>query len=139
MAVETRSFKIKTKGFCDIQDITSNVSEIVENSKISSGHALVFVGGSTASITTIECESGVLQDLREAIERLVPQEITYAHDSRWGDGNGFAHVRAALLGASKIIPYANHRLLLGTWQQLVVLDFDNHPRLREIYVQLQGE
>jgi secondary thiamine-phosphate synthase enzyme len=139
MSVETRSFKIQTKGFCDIHDITSQVAEIVQNSPISNGHVLVFIGGSTASITTIEYESGVVQDLSEAIERLVPEDIPYAHDKRWGDGNGFSHVRAAILGASRVIPFANHRLLLGTWQQLVVADFDNHPRSREVYVQLQGE
>ena len=139
MAVETRSFKMKTQGFCDIQNITPQVSEIVQNSKISNGYALVFVGGSTAAVTTIEYESGVVQDLKDAIERLVPQDIVYAHDSRWGDGNGFSHVRASLLGPSEIIPFANHRLLLGTWQQIVIADFDNNPRLREVYVQLQGE
>ena len=139
MPIETRSFKMQMKGFCDIQNITSQVSDFVQNSKISNGYALIFIGGSTASVTTIEYESGVVQDLKDAIERIVPQGIPYAHDSRWGDGNGFSHVRASLLGASEIVPFVNHRLLLGTWQQLVIVDFDNNARLREIYVQLQGE
>lgn len=139
MSVETRSFKIRTRGFCDIQDITPQVAEIVQNSPISNGHVLVFIGGSTAAVTTIEYESGVVQDLADAIERLVPQDLKYAHDRRWGDGNGFSHVRAAVLGASEMVPFANHRLLLGTWQQLVVADFDNNPRSREVYVQIQGE
>ena len=96
---------------------------------------ILFIPGSTAAVTTIEFESGVINDLRKAVERLAPQDIYYEHDARWGDGNGYAHVRAALLGPSLTIPIVNKRLLLGTWQQIVLLDFDNRPRKREIIIQ----
>ena len=99
----------------------------------------VSIAGSTAAITTIEFESGVVQDLKEAIERLAPQGLQYHHDARWGDGNGFAHVRAALIGASLCLPFTNKRLGMGTWQQIVLLDFDNRPRSREVKLQLVGE
>jgi len=97
----------------------------------------LFLPGSTAALTTIEFESGAIQDLRSAIERLAPEGIGYEHDKRWGDGNGFAHVRAALLGPSLSIPIAQGRMLLGTWQQIVLCDFDNRPRKRDIIVQVQ--
>ena len=99
----------------------------------------VFVAGSTAGITTIEFESGVLADLQAMWERIVPRDIPYRHDSRWGDGNGFSHVRASLLGASLVVPFNSQRLLLGTWQQLVLVDFDNRPRQRQIVLQIMGE
>ncbi len=99
----------------------------------------VFVPGSTAGITTIEFEPGVIQDLRDAIERMAPQTLHYRHDARWGDGNGFAHVRAALLGASISIPVNSKELQLGTWQQVVLVDFDNRSRDREVIIQIVGE
>jgi secondary thiamine-phosphate synthase enzyme len=100
---------------------------------------ILFVPGSTGALTTIEYESGALQDLADAIERLAPRDMEYAHDQRWGDGNGYAHVRAALVGPSLQIPVANGRLCLGTWQQVVLLDFDNHPRMRRLIIQVIGE
>lgn len=122
----------------DIIDITAAVEEKIEPSGISDGSVLLFVSGSTASVTTIEYESGVVQDLRNAIERIAPRALPYEHDKRWGDGNGYAHVRASLLGASLTVPLRGGRMLLGTWQQIVVLDFDNRPRRREVQVQIAG-
>ena len=99
---------------------------------------MIFISGSTSSITTIEYESGVINDLKRAIERIAPQDMQYEHDRRWGDGNGYSHVRAALMGASLHVPIREGRLLLGTWQQIVLLDFDNRPRRREVQVQILG-
>lgn len=123
----------------DIVDLTPEVERAVGRSEVREGQAIVFVAGSTAAITTIEYEEGVLDDLREAVERLAPRDRVYKHDARWGDGNGYAHVRAALLGASLAVPVAEGRLLLGTWQQIVLLDFDNRPRRRKVIVQVSGE
>ena len=128
----------KTSNDTDIIDITPQVSKQVEKSGLTDGHVLIFVPGSTAAITTIEYESGVVRDLKEAIERLAPMDIPYRHDARWGDGNGYAHVRAALLGPSLTVPLINGRLVLGTWQQIVLVDFDNRPRNREILVSISG-
>jgi secondary thiamine-phosphate synthase enzyme len=139
MPRRSSSFQLKTEGFGDVRDITGPVREFVSASKIAEGIAVVFVPGSTAGITTIEFESGAINDLKKAIERIAPQGIHYDHDARWGDGNGFAHVRAALLGPSLTIPVAQGRLLLGTWQQIVLIDFDNRPRTREIIVQAMGD
>ena len=122
----------------DIIDITRPVSKTVSESGLTEGQVLIFVPGSTASITTIEYESGVVQDLKQAIERLAPEGISYRHDARWGDGNGYAHVRAALLGPSLTVPLINGRLALGTWQQIVLIDFDNRPRDRKILVHISG-
>ena len=137
--VTTRSFKIETKGFTDIRDITDAVNREVSASGIADGIVTVFVAGSTAGITTIEYESGAVHDLRQAIERLAPMDMHYDHDARWGDDNGFSHVRAALMGASYTVPLCGRRLKLGTWQQIVLCDFDNRPRSREIWVQIMGE
>ncbi|MGA1874562.1 MAG: secondary thiamine-phosphate synthase enzyme YjbQ [bacterium] len=139
MSVITKNFTLETKGHTQILDITQKVKGIMADSPLSSGIAVVFVPGSTAGITSIEYESGVVQDLAEAIERLAPRSIHYKHDARWGDGNGYAHVRAALMGASFTVPFRNKQLLLGTWQQIVLIDFDNRPRSRDIIVQLMGE
>jgi secondary thiamine-phosphate synthase enzyme len=128
----------RTSGDTDIIDITHQVSNKVTGSGINDGQVLLFLPGSTAAITTIEYESGVVQDLKEAIERLVPEGIFYRHDARWGDGNGYAHVRAALLGPSLTVPLINGRLVLGTWQQIVLVDFDNCPRDRNILVHISG-
>lgn len=135
----SRMFSVRTQGFNDTHDITPKVEEIVRKAGLTSGIATVFVSGSTAGVTTIEFESGVVGDLKKAIERLAPQDIHYDHDRRWGDGNGFSHVRAALLGPSLSIPVTGGDLQLGTWQQIVLIDFDNRPRQREIVVQLIGE
>ena len=139
MAVVTEEFVVNTAGFSDFHDITGYVTEVVENSGLTEGVATVFTPGSTAGITTIEYEPGAVADLKDAIERIAPQTIAYAHDARWGDGNGFSHVRAALMGASFVVPFSDKKLLLGTWQQIIVVDFDNKPRQRKVIVSVQGE
>lgn len=127
-----------TKGFSDVHDLTGDIEECIGKSAISDGLVTVCVQGSTAGITTIEFESGMIEDLRQAIERIAPQNIHYHHDARWGDGNGFSHVRAALLGSSLSIPFKDKRLMVGTWQQVILIDFDNRPRRREITVHIMG-
>jgi secondary thiamine-phosphate synthase enzyme len=129
---------LKTSGNTDVIDITTQVLKKVTESGITEGQILLFVPGSTASITTIEYERGVVQDLKEAVERLAPEGIFYRHDARWGDGNGYAHVRAALLGPSLTVPLMDGHLVLGTWQQIVLVDFDNRPRDRKILVHISG-
>ena len=138
MASETQFFSVSTAGDTDIIDITAQVAETVSACALPEGVATVFAPGSTAGITTVEFESGAVSDLKAAFERLAPEDIEYAHNARWGDGNGHSHVRAALLGASFSAPFADSRLLLGTWQQIVLVDFDNRPREREIVVQMSG-
>ena len=123
----------------DIQDLTQDVAQILAQSGVHEGQVLVFTPGSTAGITTIEFESGVVFDLEQAIERLAPRDMHYDHDARWGDGNGYSHVRAALLGPSMAVPVIDGQLQLGTWQQIVLCDFDNRPRERRIIVQVMGE
>ena len=130
---------LKTQGFSDIIDITSHVAAVVERARVKDGAVTVFCAGSTGAVTTIEYEDGVLEDLRKAIERMAPSDIPYAHDRRWGDGNGFSHVRAALLGPSLTIPIMRGALGLGTWQQVVFIDFDNRKRQRKVIVQVMGE
>ncbi|MCK5573210.1 MAG: secondary thiamine-phosphate synthase enzyme YjbQ [Bacteroidetes bacterium] len=139
MHPQSHTISIATQGFCDIHDITREVRNQVKRSGVADGIANVFVPGSTAGVTTIEFESGAVEDLRNAIERLVPEGIHYGHDARWGDGNGFAHVRAALLGPSLTVPVAGGELTLGTWQQIVLVDFDNRPRKRQVVIHLLGE
>ena len=137
--VVTRRIGLRTKGSCDINDITSQVAREVADSGVSSGTVTIFVVGSTAGVSTIENESGLLSDFKDMWDRNVPTNITYAHDRAWGDGNGHSHVRASLLGASLVIPFVSQRLTLGTWQQIVLVDFDNRPRSREIMLQIIGE
>lgn len=132
-------FQVKTQGYCDIHDISDQVRTILSESGLQNGLACINIAGSTAAITTIEYEAGVVEDLRKAIERMVPEDMHYAHDSRWGDGNGFSHVRAALVGGSYSVPFQEGTLILGTWQQLVLLDFDNRERTRNVMVHLIGE
>ncbi|MEJ2315181.1 MAG: secondary thiamine-phosphate synthase enzyme YjbQ [Nitrospirota bacterium] len=135
----TDTLSFGTRGLTDIIDITPKVNSVLERSGIRQGLLTVFCKGSTGSISTIEFESGVVNDLRKAIERVVPSNITYEHDKRWGDGNGFSHVRAALMKPSLSVPVLDGRLSLGTWQQIVFIDFDNRPRNREVIVQVVGE
>jgi secondary thiamine-phosphate synthase enzyme len=127
-----------TSSRTDVIDITGPVSEKVRECGTSEGQVLLFVPGSTAALTTIEFETGVIEDLREAVSRLAPEGIFYRHDARWGDGNGYAHVRAALLGPSLTIPVVGGTMVLGTWQQIILLDFDNRPRKRHVLVQVSG-
>lgn len=138
MVIETFHINLQTKGNCDIIDLTGNVQEIISNKKFSDGNVLIFAGGSTAGITTIEYEPGLLKDYPDFWERLVPENTNYEHDNTWHDGNGHSHVRAALQGASLTVPFTNGMLMLGTWQQIILLDFDNRPRNRQIVVQITG-
>lgn len=131
--------ELSTKGFSDIVDITRKVESALRDSGIRSGIITVFAVGSTASVTTIEYEKGVIEDLKAAIERLIPPDIPYRHDAAWGDGNGFSHVRAAILKPGITIPIIEGALALGTWQQVVFIDFDNRPRKRKIAVQVIGD
>lgn len=137
-SVETSSFSIKTNGNTSITDITEHIRSIMSSSGFSEGNALIFVSGSTAGITTVEYEPGLLKDYPAFFEKIIPSNQRYHHDDTWHDGNGHAHVRASLQGASFTVPFSRRRLLLGTWQQIILIDFDNHPRQREIIVQLSG-
>jgi secondary thiamine-phosphate synthase enzyme len=139
MKIVTSELHFNTTGQTDIIDIGREVQEGVLQSGVQDGNITLFISGSTAALTTIEYESGVVNDLRKAIERIAPSDILYEHDRRWGDGNGYSHVRAALLGPSLSIPIRRGRLLLGTWQQIVLLDFDNRPRKRSVTVQIIGK
>jgi secondary thiamine-phosphate synthase enzyme len=139
MTIVTLELPFKTTGQTDIMDITREVQEEVLQSGVQDGSMVLFISGSTAALTTIEFESGVVNDLKKAIEGIAPRDIHYEHDRKWGDGNGYSHVRAALLGPSLSIPLKGGRLLLGTWQQIVLLDFDNRPRRRRVTVQIMGK
>lgn len=136
--VETLSFSIRTKGNTSISDITEKVQSMLTSSGFSEGMALIFVSGSTAGITTIEYEPGLLKDYPTFFEKIIPSNQRYSHDETWHDGNGHSHVRASLQGASFTVPFSHKNLLLGTWQQIALIDFDNHSRQREIIVQLNG-
>jgi len=130
--------QLDTQGETQVIDITGKVSEVLRRAGISEGIVQLFVPGSTAGLTTIEYEQGCLQDLRAAFERVAPRHEHYLHNQRWGDGNGFSHVRAALLGPSLSVPAAGGKLLVGTWQQIVLVDFDNRPRSRRVLVTVVG-
>ena len=120
-------------------DITDEIQAALDETQLVDGVVTIFVAGATAGVTTIEFESGCVQDLKKTFERLVPQGEQYAHNARWGDGNGFSHIRASLLGASLQVPFTRKSLLTGTWQQIVLVDFDNRPRHREVILQFMGE
>jgi len=137
--VATKKVSLESKGNCDIIDITPEVQEQLSRTDIKNGIVTLFVSGSTAGVSTIEFESGLLSDFKDMWERNIPKDITYKHDRAWGDGNGHSHVRASLLGASLVIPFSDKKLALGTWQQIVLVDFDNRPRSRQIIVQIMGE
>ena len=135
----TGEISLKTKGDGEIIDITAKVQKHLADSGITSGIVTVFVTHSTVGITTVEYEPGLVEDLGKLWERLTPKNIPYAHDAHWGDGNGYAHVRASLMGASLTIPFTDKKLVLGTWQQIIIVDFDNRPRSRTVIVQVMGE
>jgi len=139
MNIKTETFEISSRGHTDIIDITSQLTQILADSSLEEGSLTVFVAGSTAGITSIEYEPGLLKDLPEAFEHVAPTGVTYHHDAKWGDGNGYAHVRAAMLGPSFTVPFQVGRMILGTWQQIVLIDFDNRARHRTIIVQMIGE
>lgn len=129
-------FNISTKGFTDIIDITDKVFETVKNSKVKNGVCLVSSPGSTCGITTIEYEEGLIEDFKRVLEKIVPMNKDYEHCKKWGDCNGYAHIRSALIKPFLAVPIENGKLVLGTWQQIVFLDFDNRPREREIIVKI---
>lgn len=129
-------FSIQTKGFTDIIDITNKVQEILKKSKIKDGICLISCPGSTCGITTMEYESGLIEDLKRVLEILAPMSEDYEHCKKWGDCNGFSHVRSALLKPFLAVPVEDGKLVLGTWQQVAFLDFDNRPRDREIIVKV---
>ncbi|MDI6768994.1 MAG: secondary thiamine-phosphate synthase enzyme YjbQ [Anaerolineales bacterium] len=139
MAVKTTSISISTRGNADVQDITGEVAEAVTQSGLKSGIVTVFCPSSTSGVTTIEYEPGAVADLRRLFDEIIPQGRAYAHEAAWHDGNGHSHVRATLLGPSLSVPFVAGRLTLGTWQQIVYLDFDVRPRRRELVVQVMGE
>jgi secondary thiamine-phosphate synthase enzyme len=137
--VHTCRREIETAGDNDCVDITGTVREAVAESGLVHGNATIFVTGSTGGVTTIEFEDGVVSDLSEAFSRLVPRDLDYRHHLRWGDENGHSHVRAGLLGPSLTVPFVERELQLGTWQQIVLIDFDTGPRNRRYLIQLMGE
>jgi secondary thiamine-phosphate synthase enzyme len=139
MAVKTMSISLRTQGNADIQDITDQIADAVLKSGLISGTLTIFCPSSTSALTTIEYESGALSDLRRLFDEIIPSDREYAHNERWHDGNGHSHVRAALLGPSLSIPFVDKQLTLGTWQQVIYVDFDNRPRQRKLFVQLIGE
>lgn len=139
MPVFRDRIKVKSRGFCSIHDITSDVSGVVQKSDFKQGICTVAVAGSTAAISTIEYEPGLLDDIPRLLEKIIPSDVPYAHDKTWGDGNGFAHLRSFLIKTSLTVPFDNNRLDLGTWQQIVFVDFDNRSRSRELIVQIVGE
>jgi secondary thiamine-phosphate synthase enzyme len=138
MKVTTNTIKLGTKGMSDVVDITERLSSLVRNSGIKDGTLTAFVVGSTAGLTTIEYEPGLVHDINQAFERIAPKSGHYEHHERWGDDNGHSHVRASLLGPSLTIPIVSGKLPLGTWQQVILIDFDTRPRSREIIVQTTG-
>ncbi len=137
--VVTKTIKLQSKGKTDVIDITSRVAECLSVSKVKDGIITVFVSGSTGGLTTIEYESGAVRDFQQAFEVIAPCTGEYQHNLRWQDGNGFSHVRAAMLGPSLTIPFSGQKMLLGTWQQIIFIDFDNKARSRELIAQIVGE
>jgi secondary thiamine-phosphate synthase enzyme len=139
MSVKTLSLTLSSHGHADIQDITGPLTTCIGDSGLQNGILTVFCPSSTSAVTTIEFEPGVVSDLKRLFDEIVPVNRPYAHDAAWGDGNGHSHVRAALLKASLTVPFVSGRLTLGTWQQIIYVDFDNRPRRRELVVQIIGE
>jgi len=139
MVVDSHTLSIRTGREGEVVDITDHVQELVNGSKLSDGIAFLFVPGSTAALTTIEYEPGLVSDFPAALDRLVPKNILYEHEKRWHDGNGHSHVKAALLGPDIAVPFQKRKLLLGTWQQIVFVELDVRPRQRQVIVQLIGE
>ena len=136
MSILQGSLELQTTADTDVVDLTADVSDFVAKSGVTEGLLVLFIPGSTASVTTIEAESGAIADLKRAVERLAPRDEHYEHNLRWGDGNGYSHIRAALLGPSLTVPVSEGQLALGTWQQIVLCDFDNRPRRRRVLLRL---
>ena len=138
MTVHTSAVQLKTQGRDDCLDITEAVRDAVGRSKITQGLTTVFVTGSTAGVTTVEYEPGLVEDLKDAVRRLFPEDLRYAHHESGGDDNGFSHLRASFIGPSLTVPVVDGKLQLGTWQQIVLIDFDTHPRSRSYIIQIMG-
>lgn len=137
--IKTDSIQLRTSGNADVQDITGQVVQAVGSSEITNGIVTVFCPSATSAVTTLEYESGCVKDLQRLFDEILNPKREYAHNARWGDGNGHSHVRAALLGPSLTIPFTNQQLALGTWQQIIYVDFDVRPRGRELILQIMGE
>jgi len=136
--IATRYLEFETQSG-EVLDITDEVQEALGKTSLKAGVVTVFVTGATAAVTTIEYEDGLVADLGDALQRIAPVEIDYAHNERWHDGNGHSHIRASLLGPSLVVPFCEGRLMLGTWQQIVFLELDNRPRQRKVVLQIMGE
>lgn len=139
MKIINKRIRLNTKGDGDLVNITDKIAQLLQSSKLENGNVTVFNIGSTAAITTFEFEPGLIEDVQEMYEKIVPSNRHYHHDDTWGDANGFSHLRAALQGPSLTIPFEDTKLLLGTWQQVVLAEFDNRPRQRNIVIQIIGE
>jgi len=139
MKIQTESIQVNTQGNCDVIDITREIRELLHESALKQGSVNVSVVGSTASITTIEYEPGLKRDFPELLDKLIPSGKRYHHNDTWGDGNGHAHLRSAIIGTSKTFPFLNGDIMLGTWQQIVLIDFDNRSRKRKVIIQIVGE
>jgi secondary thiamine-phosphate synthase enzyme len=137
--VRTQTLRLSTQGDAHVIDITRDVARALAETKLQDGLVALFCPGSTGGLTTIEFEAGAVQDLRACFERIAPRDAVYRHEQAWHDGNGHAHVRASLLGPSLTVPFCAGKLTLGTWQQIIFIDFDNKPRKREIVLQILGE
>lgn len=139
MPVQTQTIQLETRGNADVVDITTPVARAVQETDLINGTATIFCLSATSAVTTLEYESGCISDLQRLFDEIAHPERNYAHNARWGDGNGHSHVRAALLGPSLTVPFVDGRLTLGTWQQIIYVDFDNRPRRRELILQVIGE
>ena len=139
MKVVSDTIKLQTEGEGDMIDMTSQLSNIVKESKIKNGTVTIFVSGSTAAVTTIEYESGLIHDFPEMLSRIVPKDLEYEHDNTWHDGNGHSHIRSSLIGSSITIPIIHGKLTLGTWQQVVLLEMDTRSRNRTVILQIMGQ
>lgn len=139
MKIYSGQVEIRTKGFTDIINITNEVHHFISKNDCLEGQLLVFIDGSTAAVSSIEYEPGLLQDLPELLEQYIPEGKRYHHDDTWHDGNGYAHLRSTLIGTSMTIPVINGRVVLGTWQQIILIDFDNKPRMRKVILQFTGK
>ncbi len=139
MEILTREIRLETRGFTDIIDITPQVSSLLSDIGLQEGQVTIFVPGSTGGVTTIEYEPGLLRDLPEFLEQIIPMTHSYHHDNTWHDGNGYAHLRAALIKPSLTVPFVRGQLTLGTWQQIIFIDFDNRKRTRKLIVQFMGK
>ena len=139
MDIRTETVTISTQGGDHMVDVTGQVQDVLNQSGFKEGTVTVFASGSTAGVTTIEYEPGLLKDIPDAMERIAPRTAHYAHDATWGDGNGHSHVRSAVVGTSLSVPFLDARLMLGTWQQIVIIDFDNRARNRRFVVQVMGK